>query len=293
MAAPWLVTGGRGMLGQAVAAVLADRGIPATIAGHAQLDITDAGAVVDAVAHHQGVINTAAWAGVDAAETNPAAAAAVNDDAVGGLAATCEFTGTPLIHVSTDYVFNGDATVPYPEDTPPDPVNAYGRSKADGESQVLLVAPSMGWVVRTAWLYDTTGRNFVTTMLRLAGERDTIGVVDDQWGQPTWTAVLAERLADLAAATTTGQVPPGIYHAAAAGSTTWFGFARALFAEAGLDPQRIKPITTGDYPLPATRPAYSVLSLRRWVAAGLQPLGHWRPMLTTAMQTTKNGEGLG
>ncbi|HEX5205726.1 MAG TPA: sugar nucleotide-binding protein, partial [Actinoplanes sp.] len=191
-----------------------------------------------------------------------------------------ETAGKRLISVSTDYVFDGAATAPIPEDAPHAPINAYGRGKAAGERAVLAAG---GYVVRTAWLYGAHGPNFVRTMLRLAAERDTLDVVDDQRGSPTWSLALARQLVALGRAAVAGRAGPGAYHGTAAGSTTWYGLARAVFAEAGLDPARVRPTTSDKFVRPARRPAYSVLGHDRWAGTGVDPLPDWRPMLTEAM----------
>jgi dTDP-4-dehydrorhamnose reductase len=185
--------------------------------------------------------------------------------------------------VSTDYVFAGDATEPYPEDAPVNPVNAYGRSKLAGERAVLETLPETGYVVRTAWLYGQQGKNFVTTMLRLAKERDTVDVVDDQLGQPTWSMDLARRLVELAGLGGQSRAPAGVYHGTASGQTTWYGLAREVFAGAGLDPDRVRPTTSDRFVRPAPRPAYSVLGHARWAAAGLPPLRSWKEALREAL----------
>jgi dTDP-4-dehydrorhamnose reductase len=191
-----------------------------------------------------------------------------------------EAAGARLVHVSTDYVFDGAATVPYPEDAEPAPVNAYGRGKAVGERAVLAAG---GYVVRTAWLYGAHGRSFVRTMLRLAGERETVDVVADQEGPPTWSYALAGQLVALSRAAAAGRVAPGAYHGTAAGQTSWYGLARAVFAEAGLDPARVRPTTSDRFPRPARRPTYSVLGHDRWAGSPVAPLAPWRPMLSAAM----------
>ncbi len=285
----WLVTGARGMLGQDLVSVLAgtdpaprDRTpVDLTALDLAELDITDRDAVADTVTGHDIVVNVAAWTDVDAAEAREDAATAVNGTAVAGIAEACARTGVVLIHVSTDYVFPGDATSPYAEETPASPINAYGRSKLAGERPVLALPT--GYVVRTAWLYGEHGRNFVSTMLRLAGERDTLDVVDDQRGQPTWSYALAERLVALGHAALAGDAPPGPYHGTASGETTWYGLARAVFSRAGLDPERIRPTTSALFPRAARRPAYSVLGHQRWSLAGMPPMRHWRSMLDEAV----------
>jgi dTDP-4-dehydrorhamnose reductase len=294
----WLITGAGGMLGRDLTAVLGEAGEPGacspppnpgsgcarpedrvTALNRHRLDILDEAAVTAAVAGHDVVLNAAAWTDVDGAEAAEAAATAVNGTAVAVLARACAATGARLVHPSTDYVFAGDGDKPYPEDAPTDPINAYGRGKLAGERAVLALLPDAGYVVRTAWLYGERGKNFVTTMLTLAAQRDTLDVVDDQHGQPTWSYALARRLVALGRSA----APAGIYHGTATGQTTWYGLARAVFIAAGLDPDRIRPTTSDRYPRPARRPAYSVLGHDRWADAGLPPLPDWRDQLAEAL----------
>jgi len=275
----WLVTGAGGQLGRDLVTVLEQAGEKVTAATRADLDLNDLPTVRATVPGHDVVINTASWTDVDGAEANEGLAHAVNADGAGHLAAVCAKHGAKLVHLSTDYVFPGDGTSPYAEDAPTGPVNAYGRTKLAGERYVL---DQGGYVVRTAWLYGAHGRNFVKTMLRLAAERDTLTVVDDQRGQPTWSMALARRLVELA---NLADAPPGAYHGTASGETTWCGLAREIFAAAGLDPERVRPITSDQYPLPAKRPAYSVLGHDRWAEAGLPPMTDWKAMLHEAMPT--------
>lgn len=282
----WLVTGARGMLGTDLQAVL--HGQQLTAASQDALDVTDAAAVYDAVAGHDVVLNAAAYTAVDAAETDEERAYQVNAVAPGLLAAACAKAGAVLVHVSTDYVFAGDATEPYPEDAPVAPRSAYGRTKTAGERAVFETLPDAGYVVRTAWMYGQHGPNFVRTIARLEGERDTIDVVDDQHGQPTWSLDVARGIVALAASAAgaggTGNRPPsGSYHCVSSGQTTWCGLARAVFAELGADPRRVHPTTTDRFPRPAPRPAYSVLATGRWTAAGLAPPPDWRTALTSAL----------
>ncbi|MEV0396177.1 dTDP-4-dehydrorhamnose reductase [Polymorphospora rubra] len=280
----WLVTGAGGMLGRDLLAVLdGHAGARVTATTRADLDVTDAAAVKAAVAGHDLVVNATGWTDVDRAETCEAEAAEVNGTAVANLATACAATGARLLHVSTDYVFAGDGREPYPEDHPTAPVNAYGRGKLAGEQAVARLLPDDGYVVRTAWLYGEHGRNFVTTMLRLAAERDTLEVVDDQHGQPTWSYALAGRLVALGDAALAGRAPAGIYHGTASGRTTWYGLARAVFGLRGLDPDRIRPTTSERFVRPAARPAFSVLRHDRWRLAGLPPMADWHEQLTEAL----------
>ncbi len=280
----WLVAGAGGMLGRDLVRVLgATAGARVTAADRAALDITDPAAVRAAVAGHDVVVNAAAWTDVDAAQAREEEAARVNGEGPRVLAQACAAHGAALLQVSTDYVFPGDASHPYAEDAPTGPVNAYGRGKLAGERAVLGLLPERGFVVRTAWLYGAHGRNFVSTMLDLAGRRETVEVVDDQLGQPTWSGALAVRLAELGSAAAAGRVPGGIYHGTASGQVSWFGLARAVFELSGLDPLRVLPTTSDRFPRPAPRPAYSVLGHGAWERAQLPPMAGWRDQLAEAL----------
>lgn len=274
----YLVTGAGGMLGADLARSLDGR--DATLLARADLDVTDAAAVDAAVAGHDVVINAAAYTKVDDAETHEDEATLINGTAAGILAEAAARHGARIVQVSTDYVFDGTATSPYPEDAPRNPVSAYGRSKAVGEELVERAHPGGHYIVRTAWLYGGGGPNFAKTMLRLAADRDTIGVVTDQVGQPTWTGDLAERIISLL----DSDAPAGIYHGTNSGEGSWFDFARAVLATQGLDPERITPTDSSAFVRPAPRPAYSVLGHDRWSLAGLPPLRDWRDSLAAAAQ---------
>ncbi|WP_020524355.1 dTDP-4-dehydrorhamnose reductase [Catelliglobosispora koreensis] len=271
----WLVTGAGGMLGHDLLKVLAHEDVTALT--RSQLDIADPAAVSQAVAGHDIVINAAAWTDVDGAETAEEQATLINGVAVGYLAQACEANGAKLLQVSTDYVLNGHATSPYPEDAPTGPLNAYGRGKLVGETAALSIAG--GYVIRTEWLYGEHGKNFVSTMLKLSAQREFLDVVDDQLGQPTWSLALAEQLVALGLS----DAPPGVYHGTAAGEVTWHGLAQAVFSLAGLDPQRIRPVSSSAFPRPAPRPSYSVLGHGRWLAAGLAPQAPWEDQLKAAL----------
>lgn len=284
-----LVVGAGGMLGRELAGLLRAAGREPVALGRSELDLTDAAAVKDAVAGYQVVFNAAAWTDVDGAETHEAEAAAVNGTAVRHLAGACADSGAKLLHVSTDYVFPGDAGEPIREDAPTAPLNAYGRSKLIGEQAVRELLPGHGYVVRTAWLYGPYGKNFVATILAAAGQREQLDVVDDQRGQPTSTAALGRRLVELADAAHRGEAPAGVYHGTCSGETTWFGLARAAFELTGLDPERVRPTTSDRFPRPAARPAYSVLAHGRWAEAGLGPMPHWRAALTEHLDRAAPG----
>jgi dTDP-4-dehydrorhamnose reductase len=273
------------MLGRDLVRTLAGRGADPVALDRRDLDVTDRTAVHAALRAHRPatVVNCAAWTDVDAAERRTAEAHAVNADGARHLAEACAASGTRLIQLSTDYVFAGDGTTPYPETAPPRPRTAYGRTKRDGERAVLDALPEHGYVVRTAWLYGVHGRNFVRTMIELERSRPTLDVVDDQRGQPTWTADLAGLLVRLGEAAARGTAPPGVYHGTASGSTTWYALARETFRLLGADPDRVRPVTSATLARPAPRPAYSVLGHDRWAAAGLTPLGPWRTALARAL----------
>ncbi|MGH3686237.1 MAG: dTDP-4-dehydrorhamnose reductase [Pseudonocardiaceae bacterium] len=284
-----LVTGGGGQLGRDLVAAAARAGITQLHAPDStELDVTDLAAVSDAVAaatvagHRLVVVNAAAYTAVDAAEREGAARAhAVNAEGPANLARACAAHRAHLVHVSTDYVFAGDGAGPNRVDGPTAPGTVYGRTKLAGERAVLSLGASSVHVVRTAWLYGAQGGNFVRTISRLARERETVRVVDDQYGNPTWTADLADGLIALARAA--DRVPAGVLHCVNAASTTWFGLARAVFSEIGADPDRVQPCSTAEFPRPAPRPANSVLDTAGWTGAGLPELRHWRHALHAAV----------
>jgi len=284
-----LITGARGQLGSELVAQSRAAGFPVVGCGSSELDITDAGAVDralagfalrasgDDVSGTAVLINAAAYTAVDAAQTEVDAARAVNEIGAATLARSAARYGIGFIHVSTDYVFPGDGTRPYEVDDPTGPESVYGASKLAGERAVLATYPE-SHVVRTAWVWGRSGANFVKTMARLEASTPTVTVVDDQRGTPTYAADLAGGLLELA----THPGPGGILHLTNSGETTWFGFARAVFAELGADPDRVQPTTSDKFPRPAPRPAYSVLSPAAWVAAGLTPLRPWQDALSAA-----------
>ncbi|MFO7690785.1 MAG: dTDP-4-dehydrorhamnose reductase [Cryobacterium sp.] len=275
----YLITGASGMLGRDLQSVLAGRTVTALT--RSDLDVTDLDAVTAAVRGHDVVINAAAYTKVDDAETDEDTAYLVNAVGARNLAIAAADSSARLVQVSTDYVFNGSATAPYAENTPRDPISAYGRTKAAGEEFVFAANGARSFIVRTAWLYGQHGPNFATTMLRLAGSHPTVSVVNDQLGQPTWTRDLAGHIVSLLDA----DAPAGIYHGTNSGVASWFDFAREVFTLAGLDAARVLPTDSAAFVRPAPRPSYSVLGHDTWAAAGLEPMRAWQDALADAAAT--------
>jgi dTDP-4-dehydrorhamnose reductase len=265
----WVVVGAAGLLGHDLVELLVARGSEVTGLRRADLDVTDLGAAHRALAGADVVVNCAAWTAVDDAETREADAFAVNATGAANLARAAHAAGARLVHVSTDYVFDGEASIPYAEDAPLAPRSAYGRTKAAGEWAVRSEAADH-LIVRTAWLYGAHGGCFPKTMARLSGERDRLAVVDDQVGQPTWTRDLADLVVRLVEA----GAPAGTYHGTSSGRTSWFGFTQRIVAAAGHD-TLVEPTTSDMFPRPAPRPACSVLGHDALRAAGVAPIGDW------------------
>lgn len=280
----WMVTGAAGMLGRDLVDALVAGGHQPAAMPRSGLDVTDARAVVAAVSGHDVVVNCAAYTKVDDAETHEAQAFEVNATAVAVLARACDNAGVRLVHVSTDYVFDGAAAEPYPETAPLAPRSAYGRTKAAGEWAVRAECPDH-LVVRTAWLYGEHGPCFPRTIARLAAERPHLEVVDDQVGQPTWTADVARVIVGLVESA----APAGTYHATSSGSTSWHGFAREVVAACGADPQMVRPTSSQAFPRPAPRPAFSVLGHERLTGAGVDPIGPWDERWRTAQARVLGG----
>ena len=279
----WLVTGGRGMLGTDVGRALSERGATdVRLLGSSDLDITDRDAVLAAVTDVDVVVNAAAYTAVDAAESDEDAAFAVNALGAENLALAARAAGARLVQVSTDYVFDGSGVEigiePYPEDAPLAPLGAYGRTKAEGERRTRAAHPDGTLIVRTAWLYGAHGTNFPRTMVRLAGVNDTVSVVADQIGQPTWTYDLARWIIDLIEV----DAPAGVFHGTNSGQASWFEFAQHVYGSAGLDPARVLPTTSAEFVRPAPRPAWSVLAHDAWRHAGLDTPRPWTEALRDA-----------
>jgi dTDP-4-dehydrorhamnose reductase len=286
-----LVLGHQGMLAQELCFCLAAAGFTVVSRGRPEVDITHARSVRQTLAAAQPaiLINAAAYTAVDQAETEPDMAFAVNRDGVAHVAAACRDAGIPLLHVSTDYVFDGLASRPYCEDDRTAPLGVYGQSKWEGE-ETIRRCHQEHVIVRTAWLYGRHGHNFVQTILRLAREREVLRVVDDQYGCPTWSRALAEALVTMCHRIGHGKnlVPWGTYHFCGAGQTTWYGFAQAIIEEAKasepLCVREMVPIPTTAYPTPARRPPYAVLNCAKIQSVfGITP-PPWRASLHDCMQ---------
>ena len=281
-----LITGANGQLGKAMASHATSSYQP-LLADRSTLDITDAESVNRWCESNapDGIVNTAAYTAVDKAESEPDDAKAANTDGPGNLAEVAAQRGIPLVHVSTDFVFNGKSGAPYKTTDLTDPLSVYGVTKRDGEQEVLSVHGAKAAIVRTAWVYDAGGSNFLMTMLRLMQEKDSLGVVADQIGTPTYVGGLAEACWSLL-----NKELAGVFHWTDAGVASWYDFAVAIQEEAlglGILSKAIpiNPLTTADFPTPATRPSNSVLDKTdTWQALGMTA-PHWRDNLRKALST--------
>lgn len=278
----WLITGGSGQLGIAVSQELGERVSDFRAWDSQDLNITQRPTVKEFVGQlsPKVIINCAAWTDVDGAESNEIAASRVNTDGAENVAVAARDCGARLIHVSTDFVFSGDGASPWEVDDLIYPMSAYGRTKAEGEARVVKNYPENSFMVRTAWLYSPWGKNFAKTLTRLAIKSEgEVRVVNDQVGQPTSAIDLARLLVDLGLS----DAPVGIYHGTNSGQATWFEFAQEIFKLAGADVRRVVPVSSSEYPRPAKRPAYSVLSHKAWAKTSIEPMRDWRIALTEAI----------
>jgi dTDP-4-dehydrorhamnose reductase len=280
----YLITGAWGQLGLALQEELTHRGIDFVGANSSELDITKqliVNQMVDLIKPNV-MINAAAWTDVDGAESNESAAYSVNSLGPQNLAVAASKAGAQLVQISTDYVFSGDASSPWSEKAPHNPQSVYGATKSEGENLVLKTLPSNSYVVRTAWLYSSIGKNFAKTMASLAlNEKGQVKVVNDQIGQPTFAGDLAKQIVELVLS----DAPAGIYHGTNSGQATWFEFAQAIFSIAGADVSRVIPVSTTEFPRPAKRPAYSVLSHDAWAGTSVPEMRNWKMALEEAMPT--------
>ena len=275
-----LVTGANGQLGREMQRLSAVSPNNYTFTDVAELNVTDAGAVRQAVAQTRAevIVNCAAYTNVERAEEDEEAADRLNRGAAENLARAAEANGATLIHVSTDYVFDGTAHTPYREDTAPSPLGAYGRTKLAGE-RAVMASGCRYLIFRTAWLYSEYGHNFLKTMLRLTSERDTLQVVFDQIGTPTYAGDLALAIFSIIESERYAG-NEGVYHFTDEGVCSWYDFATEIAAAAGHDSCRIIPCHTSEFPTKAARPAYSVLDKTKIKTTFQMDIPHWRePMI--------------
>lgn len=277
-----LITGANGQLGTELHEIL-EREFPGqTLYTDVQeLDLTNAKAVDSYVANNEitHIVNCAAYTAVDRAEEEKMLCAAVNTDAVKNLAMAADANGAKIIHISTDYVFDGTNHRPYRESDKVNPISQYGTTKRKGETLLLALAPQ-AIIIRTAWLYSSHGKNFVKTMLRLADSQPEIKVVCDQIGTPTFARDLARAVVKVLQS---HQWVPGIYHFTDEGAASWYDFAKAIFRIAGKD-VKVTPIPTEDYPTPASRPSYSILDRTRIKATYGIEIPHWEEALANCLR---------
>jgi len=279
-----LITGARGQLGMDVAFALNAGGRKRVGYGREALDITDRESVYSVIEEESPgiIINCAAYTKVDLAEKDREKAFAINEGGARNLAMAGRAVGAVLIHISTDFVFDGGKAVPYKEDDKTNPIGVYGKSKLAGEEAVKEACPEH-IIIRTSWLYGVHGRNFVKTILRLAGEREVLSVVDDQMGSPTWTVDLARVITRMAESIKGALAPPlfGLYHYSDEGVISWYDFATAILEEAHslgiqLKCGSVEPIPTAAYPTPAARPAYSALDTAKIKKTLALEIPRWR-----------------
>lgn len=277
----WMVTGARGMLGRDLTDALAEAGVKAVGLGSGDIDIRSANSVRDALNDLRPalVINAAAFTNVDGAESQQEEAFAVNALGPENLALACKEIRAKLVHISTDYVFDGSKTTAYDVDDPLAPLGAYGRSKAAGEEAVRKLLPDGHCVVRTQWLFGLNGKNFVETMLALAQTNPELRVVNDQHGSPTYTHDLARALVKLCQRDCLGT-----YHVTNSGETTWFHFARLILDLAGMGHVSTLPVSTSEFPRPAPRPGHAVLSNARFIKDVGMSLRPWQEALADYMR---------
>lgn len=288
-----LVTGAKGQLASDLVPLLEAAGFTVAALSSGELDISDPLAVSEAVKKTKPgvIVNPAAYTKVDLAEKEKDRAYAVNANGAENLARAAKEAACPIVHVSTDFVFDGRSPVPCVEDQEANPLSVYGASKLAGEKSVAA-ATNEHVIVRTSWLYGVEGHNFVKTILRLASEREALRIVYDQTGTPTWSADLAAALVAVCKSIEAGQKPWGIYHYSNEGVASWYDFAVAICNDAAsigmpLKCKRIEPILTAEYPLPAARPAYSVLHKAKIKKTFGIEIPHWRSSLSKMLKALK------
>jgi len=259
-----LLFGANGQVGSEIATQARSKGIELTACTRAQVDIAQQESIADIISASKPsiVINAAAYTAVDKAETEQEQDDAINAQAPGYIATICASAGIPLLHISTDYVFDGSQDHAYKENDPPQPINHYGKSKLQGE-QAIRKVHTQHIILRTSWVFGATGNNFVKTIIRLAQEREQLKIVDDQWGCPTSASSIAKALIDISSAIDAGSDRWGTYHFCGAPPTTWYKFTQKIVSIAQdfmtLKLQELLPIKTEEYPTPAKRPKYTVM----------------------------------
>lgn len=278
----WLITGGSGQLGLALQGALSSRRIDFVSVNSHELDITKLVNVNQIVNYVKPsvIINAAAWTDVDGAETSKSASFSVNALGPQNLAIAAKDVGARLVQVSTDYIFSGESTSPWRENSEHNPKSIYGWTKSEGEKFVLRDYPEKSYIVRTAWLYSVNRKNFAKTMTKLAlyGEGE-VRIVNDQIGQPTFTSDLAKQIVNLVLSDS----PVGIYHGTNSGQASWFEFAEEIFKLASEDVSRLAPVSSHEFPRPAKRPSFSVLGHEAWAQTAVDPMRGWRIALAEAM----------
>ena len=276
-----LLLGGSGILGSEVLIQLQQRNIDYVAPTTSDLDVKDKDNLERYFSEFKPnwIINCSAWTNVDAAEDSFEAALELNAGAVKNIADLANKFGCRVIHISTDYVFDGASSEPYREDAAVNPVNKYGQSKLRGEIDLLEVLPESAYVIRTSWLYGASGKSFVKTIAKKALHNETAKVVDDQEGSPTSAQDLAKGIIELIER----KPQPGIYHYSNMGSCTWFELAQGIYKKVGADSKLVSPISSSTLDLKAKRPKYSLLSKEKWKSAGLSEIPNWESSLETLL----------
>ena len=285
-----LITGANGQLGQSLLHLPdPEKVIDWLATDYPDPDITDRNQVETYIARSKPdfLVNCAAYTAVDQAEKEPGKAMSINGNGPGILAGACRKAGIPFIHISTDYVFAGRGCIPYLESDPVDPASVYGKSKLEGELEVIK--SGSGIIVRTSWLYSEYGKNFLLTMLRLGAERESLGIVMDQVGSPTYAGDLAKGIVTMIRQIHKGDFHigrPGIYHFCNAGVASWYDFASTIMRITGLN-CKIKPIRTEEYPLPASRPAFSVMDTRKFSRDFNFDMPYWQDSMKICLENVQ------
>jgi dTDP-4-dehydrorhamnose reductase len=282
----WLIVGANGQLGRCLQDVLIEKNIDFIAASHSDLDVANQDNVSSFIDKHSltNIVNCAAWTGVDDAEDNESRALLVNYEGPKNLANAALKADARLIHISTDYVFQGDAQTPYKTTTSTSPLNAYGRTKLKGDEAVLQIGSGNFPVIRTAWLYSRYGRNFAKTMVTRAIQGLPVRVVNDQYGQPTMAKDLAHFITEVASR----KDVPQILHGTNSGQATWFEFAKEIYSQLAVDTSLVTPVSSSEFPTKAKRPSFSVLDHSELGGTSLSELRDWRKALAEEISEINN-----